>query len=41
MCAKPGEQAVLKCTDAPQGYEAVEFRDGEWRPMVADLEAKP
>jgi hypothetical protein len=41
MCARPGEQAVLRCTPTlrANGYEFVEFRDGEWRPLVADLEA--
>jgi hypothetical protein len=43
MCARPGEQAVLRCTDTllANGYEHVEFQDGEWRPLVADLEAMP
>ena len=44
MCALPEQgQDVRVCTKAlaAEGWHAVEFRDGEWRPIDVDLEAKP
>ena len=44
MCALPDkDQDVRVCTKTliADGWRAVEFRDGEWRPTITDLEAKP
>jgi hypothetical protein len=43
MCALPKSQDVRVCTEAllAEGSQAVAFRDGEWRPVITDLEAMP